>query len=346
MRTRAPRRKKARAYPARNDGQFGILVDHQIIEAQESGLIKIDPFSEDLVEPATYDLRVGDRAVISTISKVTDLEKAPLLVIEPGAMAILQSLEVLGLSKRIAGRVGPKTALLRRGLYLSVGPQIDPGFEGRLIVNLINLSPRPFALRYKDRFLSAEFHLLASEPRRGYEGPYQGRTELSAEEIELLFAYQGPTLADLHRGFAEVRDNIREVAALGRHIPRLIEVQEEGIVQIAGFRSRIEGVAPPIGAGMMVPVTTFAPEPYDLVRQMMAVIRPSEEGFEASFFDANIHASGDTEEEALRNLKSLILDVFDSLSAEATESLGPEPKRQLAVLREFIRKRSSDAYPG
>ena len=60
----------------------------------------------------------------------------------------------------------------------------------------------------------------------------------------------------------------------------------------------------------------------------------------ASFFDANIHASGDTEEEAFRNLKSLILDTFDSLSAEPAHRLGPEPTRQLAVLRQFVRKKS------
>jgi hypothetical protein len=35
----------------------------------------------------------------------------------------------------------------------------------------------------------------------------------------------------------------------------------------------------------------------------------------------------------LRNLKSLILDLFDSLSSEPAENLGPAPSRQLAVLR-------------
>ena len=83
--------------------------------------------------------------------------------------------------------------------------------------------------------------------------------------------------------------------------------------------TKSEAVAPPLGPGILVPITSFAPEPYQLVRQILTVIQPSEGGYIASFFDANVHASGDTEEEALRNLKSLILDVFDSLSAEPTE---------------------------
>jgi dCTP deaminase len=340
MRAHSPQARKAKTAPVENGIGPGILVDHEIIDARRRGLIKIDPFSEDLLEPATYDLRVGDKGVLSTTSKAIDLQNARLIVIEPGAMAILQSLEIVELSKKVAGRIGPKTSLLRRGILVSVGPQIDPGFRGRLIVNLINLSPRPFPLHYQDRFLSAEFHLLASEPTRGYGGPYQGKTELSAEEMEILLAYQGPTLADLHRGFAEMRDNLRDVAALGRVMPYLVKTQEQGIAELAALRSRSEAGPTPFGFSLTVPITTFAPESYELKRQIQAVIQPSEEGFSAGFFDANIHASGDTEEEALRNLKSLILDVFDSLSAEPPKDLGPQPARQLAVLNEFVAKRS------
>jgi len=73
------------------------------------------------------------------------------------------------------------------------------------------------------------------------------------------------------------------------------------------------------------------------LRQIVVVIHPDETGYAAGFFDANIHASGDTEEEALRNLKSLILDTFDALSTEPPGQLGPEPQRQRAGLSEFVR---------
>ena len=91
---------------------------------------------------------------------------------------------------------------------------------------------------------------------------------------------------------------------------------------------------------MAVPITTFAPEPYELRRPLLILVQREGAGFTASFFDANLHASGDTEEEAFRNLKSLLLDVFDSLRAEPAGRLGPEPKRQLAVLQEFICQKS------
>lgn len=92
--------------------------------------------------------------------------------------------------------------------------------------------------------------------------------------------------------------------------------------------------------GFFAPITTFAPEPYELRRTLAVVVQREGEGFVATFFDANLHASGDTEEEAFRNLKSLILDVFESLQEEPPERLGPEPKRQLAVLEEFIQAKN------
>ena len=86
-----------------------------------------------------------------------------------------------------------------------------------------------------------------------------------------------------------------------------------------------------------VEIQTFAPEPYQLSSPISVTVEEDGTGsFVASFFDANIGTSGENEQEAFENLKSLILDVFDSLNREAPAKLGPEPRRQLAVLRRFI----------
>ena len=61
------------------------------------------------------------------------------------------------------------------------------------------------------------------------------------------------------------------------------------------------------------------------------------DGFEASFTAANIHTSAETLLDAMRNLRSLIMDVFDSLLAEQTV-LGPGPQRQLAILLRYVKK--------
>lgn len=84
-------------------------------------------------------------------------------------------------------------------------------------------------------------------------------------------------------------------------------------------------------------IQTFEPEPYELLQPITVAIAEDEDGYMATFYDANISTTGDTEQEAFENLKNLILDIFDSLARERPERLGPEPKRQLAVLRSFLR---------
>ena len=90
----------------------------------------------------------------------------------------------------------------------------------------------------------------------------------------------------------------------------------------------------------IVPINTFAPEPYELLDTFLVSVQSVEGGFEAGWYDANIHTTGENEEEAVSNLKSLILDFFDSLSKEHHEKLGIEPKRQLAVIKTFIKRAS------
>jgi predicted RNase H-like HicB family nuclease len=89
---------------------------------------------------------------------------------------------------------------------------------------------------------------------------------------------------------------------------------------------------------ILIPIATLAPEPYELVRAIPVVVQPAGGEFIATFFDANISTAGDTQEEAVANLRSLLLDMFEYLESEPPEALGPEPTRQLGVLRAFLKR--------
>jgi len=313
----------------------GILVDRQILKAMELGMIAIDPFEVGNLEPATYDMRVGKTAVVSTSSAPIDLSEHPLLTIEPYAAAILHTVETLRLSDRYAGHVGPKTSLLRRGIIASTGPQIDPGFEGALLINLVNVSPRPFHIRYNETFVTIEFQALSLAPSRPYRGPYQGRTELTAEEINRLLAFSGPTLKDVHACFREAEPGLRAAASLADEIPSLVEGQEK-MLQVVSEIARVP--EPNLLPSTVVPITTFEPEQFELLKPIQVVVQPTGDGYMCTFFDANVNASGETQVEAVANLKSVILDTFEDLESEK-KPLGPGPNQQLAVLRSFIKRR-------
>jgi predicted RNase H-like HicB family nuclease len=99
----------------------------------------------------------------------------------------------------------------------------------------------------------------------------------------------------------------------------------------------VTAVRDPHGQGSrVVVIDSVAPEPYRLASRVQAVVRPEEDGFVASFPDAGIHASGETQQEAVANLKDMMVLVYRCLSEEPAERLGSGPARQLSVLRNYL----------
>ena len=98
--------------------------------------------------------------------------------------------------------------------------------------------------------------------------------------------------------------------------------------------ARLEAAAP-----VCVPVETFGPEPYVVLKPFHAVVEAADDEYVATFYDANLSASGATQEEAMSNLKDYLLLVFETLTEHDPEQLGQEPTRQLHVLKEFAARR-------
>ncbi|HEV2381205.1 MAG TPA: dCTP deaminase [Terriglobia bacterium] len=193
-----------------------ILTDGQIRREIGAGHLVITPFEDRYLEPASYDLRVGKDA--ATIPQNGDsvrinLEEKRLLVIAPYAPAVIYAMEHIELPLNIAGHFGLKSGLSRRGIHASVGPQVDPGFVGKLSVTLFNLTTTPIALDYGETFLSLEFHQLEENASRGYTGEYQGRETFTSKDIEPVLGHKGG-LAQVVKEFTELRDTLERIAAL------------------------------------------------------------------------------------------------------------------------------------
>jgi len=165
-----------------------------------------------------------------------------------------------------------------------------------------------------------------------------------AELYEMYCGHSGtanllyPTIRVKPRRTHVSREWEKDVPALITKLSSLVSERK-----LQGLRALVESLEKRIHRlesmqTLVVPVNTFAPEPYELLNKFFVSVHSVEDGFEASWYDANIHTSGENEEEAVSNLKSLILDFFDSLSKEPPEKLGVEPKRQLSVIKAFIKR--------
>jgi len=179
-----------------------ILSDTQIQQALERGVdqggIAIEPFDRESLEPASYDLHVGDQA--ATTRKGThkvDVSQEGMLILEPGDFAIVTTWEKIHFSAKHVGRFGLTSSYARKGLIATTGTQIDPGFQGRLLVGLTNLATQKIVLPHRDKFLTIEVHELSQPSAKPYAGPYQGRDELAPEDIKTVMEREALSLSEM-----------------------------------------------------------------------------------------------------------------------------------------------------
>jgi hypothetical protein len=114
--------------------------------------------------------------------------------------------------------------------------------------------------------------------------------------------------------------------------------------KVAGLESKVEQVLKRIGElgalrrSFLVPIESLEPEPYEITKPFTAVVMEAEGEFEAGIFDLSTFASGDTEEEAIANLKETLVDTVDRLNGLPDARLGKGPLRQKRLLNKCIRR--------
>jgi len=137
------------------------LTDTEILEAIEAKELSIQDMFDDCLEPASYDLRIGDPLLKGGEAIPISLSERGSVIIRAGEFFTFRTHEKLQLSNIISGHLGAKSYFIQRGLILLCGQHVDPGFEGFLLMGAYNASPRDVVVKYLDKICNIEFHKLA-----------------------------------------------------------------------------------------------------------------------------------------------------------------------------------------
>ncbi len=195
-----------------------MLTDAEVRDAMTSGGLVIEPFAPDCLQPASYDFRVGDQAFLSGTDAIADVANKGLVIIEPGEFAVIATREKIKCGSQFAAQLGLDSKYGRQGLVLLSGPQIDPGFEGVLIVRVTNLAPRRITLTHETPFLTVQFFRLSRPVEKPYVGSRQGQTGLGSSDIEELTHPDSPTLGGMVKSLSALAT---DVGALNTTVARL-----------------------------------------------------------------------------------------------------------------------------
>lgn len=163
-----------------------ILTGPEIQRQVELGKIEISPFRSEQLNPASYDLRLGEDYLeyafrfktgsldskeenATTVGKVFEHG----LVLTPGRLYLMHTVEVLG-TKDFVTVIDGKSSIGRLGIivHLTAGYG-DPGFRGQYTLEVSVVHPvRVYAGMC---FCQARFHTLQGKLAQ-YDGNYVGET--------------------------------------------------------------------------------------------------------------------------------------------------------------------------
>jgi len=207
-----------------------LISDAEILDAIGKKEIEIKKFSKDQLEPASYDMRLGDKAIVSRTIKLEEFKKeveaeevkeinvkdAGSITIPPGAFALLTTLESIKLTRRYAGHIGMRSYYSRKGLILLSGLQIDPGFEGVLVLGTCNLSPRSITIEYGDSLCTVEIHKLSREASKSYSGEAmeaQKEGRIPSADKDYLRTVETMSVSDLTEALLTLSNNVNTLTS-------------------------------------------------------------------------------------------------------------------------------------
>lgn len=176
----------------------------------------------------------------SSSKEKVDVSRRGVLVVEPGEFAVLETRERVKFSPQAAAQLGLRSEYARRGLLMLSGPQVDPGFEGVLVVRVVNLAPNAVALPYKAPFLTAQFFRLSGPVENPYAGARQGQEGIGPTDIQELAQTEGITLGGVIKTLQALAADVSELRGsmklLAWAVPTIVLVGMAVVAIIVGVK--------------------------------------------------------------------------------------------------------------
>ena len=118
------------------------------------------PFYEGKLKPASYEVNLLGKVIYwddEGKRHYFDLKSDKEFILEKNSIAFVTPEPTFLLPDYIAIRFNLKITYVERGILLGTGPLVDPGFEGKLLIPLHNLTNNSYILKGGEGFIWAEF---------------------------------------------------------------------------------------------------------------------------------------------------------------------------------------------
>jgi dCTP deaminase len=178
-----------------------VLSDRDIAGALAAGRVRVEPYDETDLQPSSIDLHldrsfrvfrnnrypyIDIRAPQEDLTELLNVADDEPFVLHPSEFVLGQTLEWVELPDDLVARLEGKSSLGRLGLLIhSTAGYVDPGWKGKLTLELSNVARLPIALYFGMKIGQISFLTMSSPVDRPYGSKglgskYQGQSEPTA----------------------------------------------------------------------------------------------------------------------------------------------------------------------
>lgn len=146
----------------------------------------LHPFDERKLKPASYVAAIKGLCIFwdeNNDQKIIDLqEPTQQFTLAANSIAFVQVEPCFHLPNYIALRFNLKITHVHRGILLGTGPLIDPGYQGKLLIPLHNLTTNTYTFSAGDELIWIEF--TKTSPHKEWDPGWHNRAEEEKAKME------------------------------------------------------------------------------------------------------------------------------------------------------------------
>ena len=185
-----------------------ILSDKELRKYLNEGKIVIDPLiDEKQIQPSSIEMRIGDEIKVFKVIRKPYLdpkdqddiasymesmiiEEGEAFIIHPNEFALATTYEYVKVPDDLVARVEGRSSMGRLGVTMHVTAGfIDPGFEGKITLEISNIGAMPVALYPGQRVCQIVFETMTSPAEKPYGHPdrnskYMGQKRPESSRIK------------------------------------------------------------------------------------------------------------------------------------------------------------------
>ena len=172
-----------------------ILSDRTIRQMLNDNTLTITPLTEEQIQPASVDVRLGNTfsivedsssGVITLGSEIRyKTIETDTYVLLPGQFVLATTMEYFELPDDLTAFVEGRSSLGRMGLFIQNAGWVDPGFKGEITLELFNANRCAIELKSGRRVGQLVFAKMDAPAEKPYAGKYQGQRGATGSRVFL-----------------------------------------------------------------------------------------------------------------------------------------------------------------